>query len=97
MTISTKSANGVVTITLDNSFSFESVTDFRSAYTNNPGKEYLVDFRNTEYMESSGLGMLLNMLKFAGENKAKIRLVNCRPHIQRVLKISNFQKKFDIG
>ena len=97
MSISAKSVNGVVTITLDNSFDFDSVADFRNAYVNNPGKEYLVDFRNTEYMESSGLGMLLNMLKYLGETNTVIRLINCRPHIQRVLKISNFQKKFDIG
>lgn len=96
MTISAKSVNGVVTIVLDTSFDFEAVTDFRDAYINNPGKEYHVDFRNTEYMESSGLGMLLNMLRHTGES-CVIRLVNCRPHIQKILKISNFQQKFKIG
>lgn len=96
MTISAKNTNGVVTITLDTSFDFESVTDFREAYVSNPGREYHVDFRNTEYMESSGLGMLLNMLRHTGES-AVIRLVNCRPHIEKILKISNFQQKFQIG
>ena len=96
MAITTKSVDGVVTITLDNSFDFDSVSDFREAYVKNPGKEYCVDFRNTEYMESSGLGMLLNMLRHTGD-RTIIRLVNCRPHILKILQISNFQQKFEIG
>ncbi len=96
MAISTSNANGIVTITLDTNFDFDSVADFREAYVSNPGKEYIVDFRNTEYMESSGLGMLLNMLRHTGD-KTVIRLANCKPHILKVLKISNFQQKFEIG
>ncbi len=96
MTISTQVANGVVTITLDNSFDFESVDSFRKAYVDNPSVSYQVDFRNTDYMESSGLGMLLNMLRYFGEDQVSIKLINCRPQILKVLKISNFQRKFEI-
>ncbi|WP_317931037.1 STAS domain-containing protein [Halioxenophilus sp. WMMB6] len=96
MTITTNAVDGVVTITLGNSFDFDSVVEFREAYVSNPGAEYQVDFRNTEYMESSGLGMLLNMLRHTGDGSI-IRLINCRPHILKILQISNFQQKFEIG
>ena len=95
MAISVNNINGVVTISLGSSFDFESVADFRNAYVNNPGNQYVIDFSKTEYMESSGLGMLLNMLRHTGENSV-IRLANCQPHILKVLKISNFQQKFTI-
>lgn len=96
MTISARNDNGVVTITLGNSFDFESVDSFRNAYVNNPSVNYQVDFRNTDYMESSGLGMLLNMLRYFGDGNVSIKLINCRPQILKVLKISNFQRKFEI-
>jgi anti-anti-sigma factor len=97
MAISSKSANGVCTITLGSSFDFECVNEFRSAYVDNPSSEYQVDFRQTEYMESSGLGMLLNMMRYLGEGRSRVKLINCQPQILKVLKISNFQKKFEIS
>ena len=86
----------VLTIDLEERFDFDCVDEFRQAYIETPAKSCLVDFRNTEYMDSSGLGMLLNMRRYLGDGKVPIKLVNCRPQVKKVLLISRFETKFDI-
>ncbi len=46
-------------------------------------------------MDSSALGMLLNMRKHLGDT-APIRIANSRPQIKKILTISRFDKKFNI-
>lgn len=87
--------NNTVTITLDNRFDFDSVEEFRRAYSDNAATYYIVDFRHTDYMDSSGLGMLLNMRRHVG-GAADIKLSNCRPQVKRVLLISRFETEFSI-
>ncbi|MEE8057498.1 MAG: STAS domain-containing protein [Pseudomonadales bacterium] len=97
MSLTTREIDDVVTIGLDSKFNFGSVEGFRDAYTNSNGKAYIVDFRNTEYMDSSGLGMLLNMRRHLGDGATSIKLINCRPQVKKVLMISRFESKFDIS
>lgn len=97
MPIATYFKDGVLTIQLDGKFDFDFVEEFREAYSGSDAKSYIVDFRNTEYMDSSGLGMLLNMRRSLGDEKASIKLINCRPQVKKVLIISRFETKFDIS
>lgn len=97
MSVVSSKSDGVITITLANNFNFDSVEDFRNAYTEGEAKSYIVDFRSTEYMDSSGLGMLLNMRRHLGNGAIPIKLVNCRPQVKKVLAISRFEKKFEIS
>lgn len=97
MTLDVKKENDTVIIALDQSFDFDSVADFRAAYTSYQGRRYIIDFRATDYMDSSGLGMLLNMKRYLGEGAAPIELINCRPQVKRVLTISRFETLFEIS
>ena len=97
MAIEIKQDNHTVTILLDKSFDFDAVADFRAAYSKAQGRYYIVDFRATDYMDSSGLGMLLNMRRYLGEGKVPIELINCRPQVKRVLTISRFESLFEIS
>jgi anti-anti-sigma factor len=76
-------------------FDFEMVQEFRAAYTSQAAQHYILDLRATEHMDSSALGMLLNMRKSLGED-ANITISNCRPEIRKILAISRFDKKFNI-
>ena len=89
------SDNAELTISIVGRFDFELVQEFRAAYTDKKGIRYTIDMRATEHMDSSALGMLLNMRKTLGED-AKISIVNCRPQIKKILTISRFDKKFSI-
>lgn len=86
-----------VTINIHGRFDFQSVQEFRNAYINHQERAatYTIDMRSTEHMDSSALGMLLNMRKQLGD-AANIRIINCRPQIKKILTISRFDKKFRI-
>lgn len=97
MALVTHSRDDVLTVQLEEKFDFDYVEEFREIYTKSEAKSYVLDFRNTEYMDSSGLGMLLNMRRYLGDGAIPIKLVNCRPQVKKVLLISKFETKFDIA
>ena len=97
MAISVVKSGDSVTITLDEKFDYNSVEDFRDAYLANEGTRYKVDFFNTNYMDSSGLGMLLNMLRHLNEDSSRIEIINCKPQVKRIFSIARFDSKFSIS
>ncbi len=99
MTINTAVKNGECwEIQLGEKFDFSVVTDFREAYSDMPAsiKEIEVNLTDTLYMDSSALGMLLNMQKVLAGKQLRYVISNCRPAVARILEISRFNKKFDI-
>lgn len=98
MSITSQVHNGEFNIMIDKRFDFAATREFRQAYEYEESKKfntYHIDFRDTEYMDSSGLGMLLNMRSYLNDD-ADIHLLNCRSQVKKVLMISRFDKKFTI-
>jgi len=87
--------NEELTISIDGRFNFEIMREFRAIYDNDQKLLYTIDLRQTERMDASALGMLLNMRKTLGE-EVKISIVNCRPQIKKILAIPLLNKKFNI-
>lgn len=85
-------------IKMDDKFDFGKVQDFRNAYSNLPDsvRTVEVDLSETEYMDSSALGMLLNMQKVLKDSVTKYAITNARPQVLKILTISRFDKKFNI-
>ena len=98
MSVSTKmSENGSeLTITIDGRFDFGMQNEFRGAYEGTNVSEYIVDMTNTDYMDSSALGMLLMIREHAGGNSSTITLKNCSQDIKTILSVANFQSLFKI-
>ncbi|MCC2615200.1 STAS domain-containing protein [Aestuariibacter halophilus] len=88
-----------LTIFMDEKFDFGKVQDFRQSYGDLPAsvKTITVDLANTEYMDSSALGMLLNMQKSLQGKVSNFAISHCRPQVAKILKISRFDKKFSIS
>ena len=88
----------VLVIKVGEKFDFSKVEEFRNAYSDLTDKtnEIAVDLSITEYMDSSALGMLLNMQKALAERELTYSIENARPQVAKILKISRFDKKFDI-
>lgn len=84
-----------LSINISGRFDFEIVQEFQNAYASHPGVNYIIDMRAAEHMDSSALGMLLNMRKTLGDD-ANISIINCRPQIKKILTISRFDKKFTL-
>ncbi|MGS2720594.1 STAS domain-containing protein [Paraglaciecola aestuariivivens] len=87
-----------LTIYLEEKFDFGKVQDFRLAYTEGTDSvtSIIIDLRKTEYMDSSALGMLLNMHKSMSDKVTKFTISHCRPQVLKILQIARFGKKFDI-
>ena len=96
MTITTEQSDDVCKIILPSRFGFNEISDFREAYSGVVAKEFVVDFRMTEHMDSSGLGMLLNLKRHIGDG-VKVSLISCQPPVKKILMLSRFEKMFSIS
>ena len=98
ITSSYQNQGKVLVIDVGPKFDFSKVEDFRNAYgeLNNDVGHITVDLSRTEYMDSSALGMLLNMPKTLAEKELSYSIENARPQVAKILQISRFDKKFEI-
>jgi HptB-dependent secretion and biofilm anti anti-sigma factor len=80
-----------LTIQLPVRFTFDSHADFRPAYRDQPAgnRKYRLDFRDTEYLDSAGLGMLLQLLDYVGGDRKRIELVNLQPNVRELLHLAD--------
>jgi len=88
-----------LTITVKGRFDFGKHQDFRNAYERfyKVPETYIVDLKETTYVDSSALGMLLLLRDHAGGDNAEVRVVNSNSDVRKILAISNFDKLFDIS
>ena len=97
ITTSKSADGGVLTIRIQGRFDFSSHQEFRDSYENNENvKEYLIDMKETTYLDSSALGMLLLLRDFAGGDHANVSSANCNSDVKKILTISNFEQLFAI-
>ena len=86
-------------IAIQGKFDFSLVQEFRQTYSHIGDSQptVIIDLRETEYLDSSALGMLLNMRKSLGSSVKGIQLINAKPDVRRILDISRFDKMFTIA
>lgn len=89
---------GELRIHIEGRFDFTSHQEFREAYEQKMQRfgRYVVEMRQTTYLDSSALGMLLLLRDHAGGDDAQIQIMNCNPDVRRILNISNFEQLFAI-
>lgn len=85
-------------IAIKGKFDFSLLNDFRQAYADESvsGAKVVVDFRETTSIDSSALGMLLNMKRYLDKADGDIRIMNCNNDVRKILLIARFDKKFTI-
>lgn len=88
----------MLTIKIQGRFDFSAHQEFRDAYekADKAPSEYIVDLKETTYLDSSALGMLLLLRDHAGGDSAKVDIVNCTNDVKKILTISNFEQLFSI-
>lgn len=100
MSISTKLStdDDLLVISITGKFDFTLLNEFRNAYSNDADRagNYIVDMRNVSTIDSSALGMLLNMNRYLGSPDKEIRIINCNEVVKKVFHITSFNKKFTI-
>ena len=73
-----------VTISIAGRFDFNILQQFRDAYSEHAGTS----------LDSSALGMLLNMKNHLGAEDCAIQIKNCQPNLMKIFTIAHFDKKF---
>jgi anti-sigma B factor antagonist len=58
------------------------------------GPELLVDLSRVTFIDSTGLGMLIGILKEAREMEGDIRLVNAGREVRRILQVTGLEQIF---
>lgn len=88
-----------LTIAIKGRFDFGSHQVFRDAYERfyKVPELYVVDLKDTTYMDSSALGMLLLLRDHAGGDDSEVQVININSDVRKILAISNFDKLFDIS
>jgi anti-anti-sigma factor len=88
-----------LTIAIKGRFDFGSHQLFRDAYERfyKVPQVYIVDLKETTYMDSSALGMLLLLRDHAGGDNSEVQVINSSSDVRKILAISNFDKLFDIN
>ena len=100
MTITTSvSKDGdLVTIHVNGRFDFATHQEFMRAYKQHPRGEmsFVVDLKNTDYMDSSAMGMLLQLRDYSNRNRMT-ELANSNDGVRQILRIANFDKIFSVA
>ncbi len=86
-----------LTIKIEGRFDFAVHQAFLEAYRDEPKGErsFVVDLTDTDYMDSSAMGMLLQLRGHA-RSDAVIELRNGNEGIKEILRIANFDKLFAV-
>ncbi len=94
--VSVKQQDNQMTISISGRFDFNILQDFRDSYSELAGSDsaFAVDLAQTEYIDSSALGMLLNMKNHLGSEDCAIEIRNCQPNLMKIFSIAHFDKKF---
>lgn len=79
-------------ITMPDKFDFHVHRELRDAYTSQDCLTYNIDMGQTNYMDSSALGMLLQVREYAGDRVDSVVIENANTNIKEILKVANFDQ-----
>ncbi len=89
--------NPVIAITLPPRFTFDAHREFRQAYAGQSrGREYAVDFRAVQFVDSAALGMLLQLREHAGDRREAVRLQHASGTVRALLRAAGFEELFTL-
>ncbi len=98
ISVNVSNDNRIATIKVKGQFDFSQHNEFRKAYQNLSleGGEYVIDLAETDYLDSSALGMMLLLKEHADATSCKVKIQNARDEIQEILQIASFDKLFTL-
>jgi anti-anti-sigma factor len=95
--ISVKEEGNSLTIRLPQEFNYACHSVFYEAYRNkSKSMNFVVDMSRTDSIDSAGLGLLINLQNYAGEDKTRVKLIVHSDYVKSVLTITNFANLFTI-
>lgn len=85
-------------ISIEGRFDVSCHKSFSDAYTDKltSVSTVVMDLANLEYIDSSGLGMMLMLKEKAAAEKADIQIINPSAGVMKIFKTTNYDKLFNI-
>ncbi len=79
-------------------FDFSSLQLFRNAYEklNPKPNAYIIDLEESDYLDSSALGMLLALRDYAGGEQSNIKIIHCNNDVKKILVITKLDELFKV-
>lgn len=99
MGVECKVLNDDVIISIIGSFDVSCYDDFNDsyrAYLSSPDTVFYIDMKNTTYLDSSALGMLLLLRERTGGDKKRIQIINVTEQVMEILRVAHFDQLFSI-
>lgn len=87
-----------VYIAIKGIFDYARHTEFQSAYArfSEPKVDYVIDLEQTEFLDSSALGMLLLLKGYAETLESEVYLLNPNNRVMKSLETAHFNDLFKI-
>ncbi len=85
-----------LTVFIVGRFDYDIVDDFRDSYTSLFDSEINIslDLSQTDHIDSSALGMILNMKSHLKKEDQAIEIKNCKPNLMKLFSMAHFERKF---
>lgn len=58
--------------------------------------DLVFDFKDLDYLDSTGLGLFINIYKDRTEKGRKVYIINCKPNIYKLFKITDLTGLFNM-
>lgn len=100
MEITTKDSNGVKVVYFKGRIVYDTeeiVKKETEKLIKGDVKNLVFNFNDLAYINSSGLGLLINVLKQIRAAKGDVKLSNLRPELMELFKITSLNSVFDIS
>lgn len=87
-----------LTIVVQGRFDFSSLQQFKNTYekVSPKPKAFIIDLKDSDYLDSSALGMLLSLRDHAGGDEANIRVIGANADIKKILVITKLDELFKV-
>lgn len=61
-----------------------------------PNKNITIDLKDLDYLDSTGLGIFMNIYKMLNDNNKEIKIINAKDNIKKLFRITDLTDLFDV-
>ena len=72
------------------------IVDLKPAKTKDGKTDFIFDFSNCDFIDSTGLGALVSIYKKCVEKNGSLKLKSLKPEVDKLFKLTRLDKVFDI-
>lgn len=94
MQINIQPSDDSTTIAVQGDIEITTIKEFKEAVYEvgkNIDKDVIVDFSGVNYLDSSGIGILLTLYKMQKNRNKEMSLVNCSDNIKKIIELSSLR------